>query len=74
MAGAPIDQKWRDRGHDQHSVIADPLFEDAGKGNFRLKPGSPTSQIEFKPIDTTGVGANVVQKVATVAPAFPVVE
>jgi len=70
--GEPIDQKWRDRGHDVHSIIADPMFENPEKGDFRLKAGSPASQIEFKPIDMSGVGASELAKPPNVPAAFPV--
>ena len=48
--------EWRKLGHDTRSIIADPLFVDPGKGNFRLKPGSPAAKIGFKPIDVGQVG------------------
>ncbi|HEV8291559.1 MAG TPA: right-handed parallel beta-helix repeat-containing protein [Tepidisphaeraceae bacterium] len=69
--GSPIDQKWRDRGHDVHSIIADPMFENPDKGGFRLKAGSPASQVDFKPIDLTGVGASSLSQPANVPAAFP---
>jgi len=50
--------KWQAKGQDQHSIVADPVFENPEKGDFRLKPGSPASQIDFKPIDMSGVGAS----------------
>lgn len=47
---------WRKRGHDVHSVIADPMFENPGQYDFRLKNGSPALKMGFKPIDTSKVG------------------
>lgn len=55
FAGASVDE-WKKRGQDQHSVIADPLFTDPANGDFTLKPDSPAIQLDFKPIDTTGIG------------------
>jgi parallel beta-helix repeat protein len=75
--GKPIDfagvslEKWQAKGQDQHSVIADPQFENPQKGDFRLKASSPASQIDFKPIDMTGVGASAVVKPPDVPAAFP---
>ncbi len=48
--------EWKARGQDQHSVIADPLFVDPGKRDFRLKPGSPALEMGFRAIDLRGVG------------------
>ena len=36
--------------------MADPLFTNPDKGDFRLKPGSPAAKIGFKPIDVSKVG------------------
>ncbi|MBU1896408.1 hypothetical protein KKB55_01395, partial [Myxococcota bacterium] len=48
--------KWREWGFDKHSVVADPLFEDVSKEDFRLKAGSPALGLGFKPIDVSRVG------------------
>ena len=49
-------EDWRRRGHDVHSVIADPLFADPANGDFTLKPESPALKLGFKPIDISKVG------------------
>ena len=57
-SGAPISfagwslAEWQALGQDVHSLIADPLFEDAGNHDFRLKPGSPAFSLGFAPIET----------------------
>jgi hypothetical protein len=35
---------------DQHSVVADPLFTDPGRGDYTLSPGSPAFALGFRPI------------------------
>lgn len=55
FAGATL-EKWRLRGHDLHSLVADPLFLAPDKLDFRLKSGSPALPLGFKPIDLTGIG------------------
>ena len=49
-------EKWHARGHDQHSLIADPLFVAPDKFDFRLRKKSPALQRGFKPIDLATVG------------------
>jgi hypothetical protein len=55
FAGATFEE-WRQRGHDQHSVIADPLFVAPEDFDFRLKRGSPAAKLGFKSIDLRRVG------------------
>ena len=55
FAGATL-EAWRARGHDKDSIVADPLFVDPEKCDFRLKAGSPADKIGFVPIDIGSVG------------------
>ncbi|MBX3748323.1 MAG: right-handed parallel beta-helix repeat-containing protein [Verrucomicrobiae bacterium] len=48
--------EWRARGHDANSRIADPLFVDPDRDDFRLRPESPALAVGFRPIDTSRVG------------------
>ncbi|HQI28528.1 MAG TPA: right-handed parallel beta-helix repeat-containing protein, partial [Sedimentisphaerales bacterium] len=49
-------EQWRQKGHDLHSVIADPGFVDTKNLDFRLKPDSPAFKIGFEPFDYTQAG------------------
>jgi hypothetical protein len=49
-------QKWQERGHDLHSLVANPLFAAPGENNFRLPAASPAIRLGFRPIDLSGVG------------------
>jgi hypothetical protein len=49
-------QKWLERGHDRHSLVADPLFVAPQQNDFRLQPGSPALKLGFHPIDLSHVG------------------
>jgi parallel beta-helix repeat protein len=48
--------KMREKGLDQHSVVADPQFRDPEKGDFRLASGSPALALGFKPIPVVEIG------------------
>jgi len=47
---------WQQAGHETGTVIADPLFVDANRYDFRLKPDSPALALGFKPFDPTKAG------------------
>lgn len=47
---------WQAEGYDRGSRIADPLFMDVEKRDFRLKPESPAHAMGFKPFDYTKAG------------------
>jgi hypothetical protein len=47
---------WQALGMDRHSLIADPLFVDAAKDDYRLKPESPALALGFEPIPTEKIG------------------
>lgn len=50
-------EQWREqRGQDEHSLIADPLFMDAAADDYRLKPGSPAFELGFVPFDAARAG------------------
>ncbi|MCX5663012.1 MAG: right-handed parallel beta-helix repeat-containing protein [Planctomycetota bacterium] len=55
FAGADF-KAWRKRGLDKSSVVADPLFVNPDKGDFRLRPGSPAVKLGFEPWDMSDVG------------------
>jgi parallel beta-helix repeat protein len=55
FAGGTLEQ-WRARGHDQNSIIADPLFVSLQEDDYRLKPSSPALQNGFQSIDVSRAG------------------
>jgi len=49
-------KEWRKSGRDVHSVMADPMFVDITRGDFRLRPGSPALKLGFNPINAKPLG------------------
>ncbi|MBN2451687.1 MAG: hypothetical protein JXR77_14960, partial [Lentisphaeria bacterium] len=49
-------QAWQEEGWDRHSVIADPLFVDPARDDFRLRPESPAHTLGFAPIPVERLG------------------
>jgi parallel beta-helix repeat protein len=47
---------WQRAGRDTHSAVADPLFVDAAKDDYRLEPESPALKLGFKPIPVEKIG------------------
>jgi len=50
-------EAWKKRNLDTESLIADPLFIDPAKGDYRVRPNSPALKLGFKnfPMDNFGV-------------------
>jgi len=55
FAGMTLNE-WQKKGQDVHSLIADPLFVNPDKGDFRLNPNSPAMKIGFRPFDMSEMG------------------
>jgi parallel beta-helix repeat protein len=49
-------EEWKAAGRDAGSLIADPLFVNAGNFDFSLQPNSPALKMGFQPIDITHLG------------------
>jgi len=55
FAGKSLED-WQKDGHEKDSSVVNPLFENAEKHDFRLKPGSPVLSQGFKPFDYSQAG------------------
>ncbi len=49
-------ESWQQKGHDSGSIVADPLFVDVARDDFRLQPNSPALALSFQPIDLSQTG------------------
>jgi hypothetical protein len=49
-------EQWRQKGLDEHSVVADPKFSDPKNGDFTIPADSPAVKSGFAPFDQTAVG------------------
>ena len=49
-------EKWQALGFDHYPVLADPLFVDPYKGDFRVKPESPALKLGFYNFDMDHFG------------------
>lgn len=56
LFGTKSFSEWQAAGQDKDSLIADPLFVEPDKGDFRLGQGSPAAKIGFESWDLTAVG------------------
>ena len=56
FANLPLDQWRQQQKHDQHSIVADPLFVDPKNLDFHLRPDSPALKLGFEPFDYTKAG------------------
>jgi hypothetical protein len=54
-------EKWREAAFDRNSVLADPLFVNSSKGDYRLRPESPAIKLGFKPIPFDKIGVRGVE-------------
>jgi hypothetical protein len=48
--------QWQEKGHDTHSIVADPKFVDPDHFDFALQPDSPALKLGFQPIDVSTIG------------------
>ena len=49
-------EQWQAKGQDKNSLVADPLFVNVAKDDYRLKPNSPAFKLGFKEIDISKAG------------------
>lgn len=59
LQGVPAQDQWpewNNRGFDKHSIVADPLFVDMKRKDYRLSPASPAWRIGFAGIPVEKIG------------------
>ena len=70
------DSEWAGKGRELGSIVGDPLFVNAAKHDFRLKPNSPALQLGFKPFDYSqaGVYGDAAWQAEAKRPSYPPLE
>jgi hypothetical protein len=48
--------EWRQAGQDRATVVADPMFVDAARDDYRLRPESPAFRVGFQRIPLESIG------------------
>jgi hypothetical protein len=68
----PLDEweAWKTQWKDTSSLVADPMFVNPEKDDYRLKPGSPAFKLGFKPIPVEKIGPYA----STLRASWPIVE
>jgi hypothetical protein len=61
---------WQAQGMDRHSLVADPLFVNAAKDDYRLQPQSPAFKLGFQTIPVEKIGPYADETRAT----WPIIE
>jgi parallel beta-helix repeat protein len=49
-------EEWQKAGHDQHSIVANPLFANTDNDDYRLQHHSAAFKLGFKPIPVEKIG------------------
>ncbi|MCX6904495.1 MAG: PDZ domain-containing protein [Verrucomicrobia bacterium] len=65
-ASEPATTLQEQSGRDEHSMVADAMFVDAAKGDYRVKEGSPALKLGFQnfPMDNFGVTRPALKAIA----------
>ncbi|MDY7109961.1 MAG: right-handed parallel beta-helix repeat-containing protein [Planctomycetota bacterium] len=65
-------EQWRtERGHDSHSIVADPMFRDPMHADYELSDGSPALGLGFEPWDFDDAGCVEAARLVDDLPPVP---
>lgn len=63
--------EWQKRGHDQHSLIADPKFVAPERDDYRLQSDSPAFELGFEEFDPSQAGRRTPRRLTADLPPVP---